>query len=51
MGGDEKLETLSYKLGACTICGKLIYSNENFVKSEDGYCCNDCLRDQYGVKA
>jgi hypothetical protein len=45
------LEKLSYKLGSCVVCGQRIYSDQEFVKSAEGYCCGECLTEEDVVTA
>ncbi|MFB6242210.1 MAG: hypothetical protein ABEJ36_05425 [Candidatus Nanosalina sp.] len=45
------MEDLSYKLGHCIVCGQRVYSNQDFVKSADGYCCRDCLKEEDVITA
>lgn len=49
--GVKLLEKLSYKLGSCVVCGQRIYSDQNFVKSAEGYCCEDCITEEDVVTA
>jgi hypothetical protein len=45
------LNLITQKLGKCAVCGKRVYKDEDYVKSADGYCCENCLTEEEMVTA
>ncbi|WP_414838137.1 hypothetical protein ACK3SF_01915 [Candidatus Nanosalina sp. VS9-1] len=43
--GSDNLNLISHRLGNCVVCGERIYSDKEYVRSSDGFCCKECLRE------
>ena len=50
-GGVKVLSYVTQRLGNCVVCGERIYSDQKYVKSADGYCCEECINDEESVVA
>jgi hypothetical protein len=42
---------LTYKLGLCVLCGDRVHSDDQFIKTSDGYCHRDCISNKSAIKA
>lgn len=45
------MSTLSEKLGICVLCGDRVFSDEQFLKSQEGYIHYECITQNEIIRA